>query len=152
VKKTTEKILAVSVALLTATSLLLSGCASCFQGTREEIMVSSDAPNARVSLNDGMSGPAPYTAKVPRDEDLTINVSAPGYQSTTISDVSHPSWGYVVADFFLTGLIGLGIDGIDGAMFGHDQTMVAAHLEPTAPAGASASAAPVAQPVIKDVR
>jgi hypothetical protein len=26
----------------------------------------------------------------------------------------------------------LGIDGIDGAMFGHDQTMVAAHLEPLA--------------------
>jgi hypothetical protein len=115
-----------------AASILLSGCASCFQGTREEIMVTSDVPNAKVSLNDGMSGTTPYTAKVARDEDLTINVSAPGYQSSTITDVSHASWGYVVADIFLTGLIGLGIDGIDGAMFGHDQTMVAAHLEPVA--------------------
>jgi hypothetical protein len=130
VKKTIEKLLAVTVVSLSVAALLLSGCASCFQGTREEIMVSSDVQNAHVSLNDGMSGPAPYTAKVARDEDLTINVSAPGYQSQTISDVSHPSWGYVVADFFLTGLIGLGIDGIDGAMFSHDQTMVAAHLEP----------------------
>jgi hypothetical protein len=32
--------------------------------------------------------------------------------------------------FLSTGLIGLGIDGIDGAMLSHDQIMVAAHLEP----------------------
>ena len=139
-------------AAFVASALLRSSCASIFQGTREEIMVSSDAPNARVSLNDGMSGPAPYTAKVPRNEDLTINVSAPGYQSETISDVSHGSIGYGIADIFLCGLIGLGIDAIDGALYSHDQTMVAAHLEPIAPAAASASAAPVAEPVVKAVR
>lgn len=86
-------------------------------------------PNPKVLLKGGLSGTTPHTARVARDEDLTINVPAPGYQSATISGVSHSSWGYVVAGIFLTGLISVRIDRIDGAMFGYDRTMVAAHLE-----------------------
>jgi hypothetical protein len=63
-------------------------------------------------------------------------------------------WGYLVSVFFFTGLIGLAIDGLDGAMFYHSQQMVSAHLEPlpnqpaavntAAPAPGAALATPAA--------
>ena len=107
-----------------------SGCATLFQGTHEEIMVESDPPGAQVSVNDGRNGTTPYSMKVGRDDDISIHVSKPGYAPTDISDESHMAWGYFISDFFFTGLVGLAVDGLDGAMFYHNQTMVSAHLEP----------------------
>jgi hypothetical protein len=97
-------------------------------------MVSSDPPAATVTVNDGRSGVTPYSFRTSRDEDLQIHVSKPGYQATDISDNSKFEWGYGISDLFFTGLIGLGVDAIDGASFYHEQTMVAAHLEPYLPA------------------
>ena len=110
--------------------LFASGCATLFQGNHEEIMVASDPAGAQVSVNDGRNGTTPYTMKVGRDDDLDIHVSKPGYAPIDIADQSHIEWGYFVSDIFFTGLIGLAVDGIDGAMFYHNQTMVSAHLEP----------------------
>jgi hypothetical protein len=106
-----------------------SGCATLFQGTNEEIMVQSDPPGAQVSVNDGRNGTTPYSMKVSRNDDVDIHVSKPGYASMDIADESHMAWGYFISDFFFTGLIGLAVDGLDGAMFYHNQTMVSAHLE-----------------------
>jgi len=110
--------------------LFASGCATLFQGTNEEIMVASDPAGAQVSINDGRQGTTPYSMRVNRNDDLQIHVSKPGYSSTDISDTSHVEWGYLVSDLFFTGLIGLAVDGIDGAMFYHNQAMVSAHLDP----------------------
>jgi PEGA domain len=107
-----------------------SGCATLFQGTNEEIMVQSDPPGAQVSVNDGRNGTTPYSMKVSRNDDVDIHVSKPGYAPMDVSDESHMEWGYFISDFFFTGLIGLAVDGLDGAMFYHNQTMVSAHLEP----------------------
>ncbi len=57
------------------------------------------------------------------------SIFRPGYEPYDVSDASHVEWGYVVSDIFFTGLIGLGVDGIDGAMFEHSNKMVSAHLE-----------------------
>ena len=110
-----------------------SGCATLFQGTHEEIMVATDPAGAQVSVNDGRGGTTPYSMKVGRDDDLDIHISKPGYAPQDVSDESHIEWGYLVSDIFFTGLIGLAVDGLDGAMFYHNQTMVSAHLEPIVP-------------------
>ena len=114
--------------------LFASGCATLFQGTNEEIMVASDPAGAQVSINDGRQGTTPYSMRVNRNDDLQIHVSKTGYSSTDIADTSHVEWGYLVSDIFFTGLIGLAVDGIDGAMFYHNQAMVSAHLDPITPA------------------
>ncbi|HJU27715.1 MAG TPA: PEGA domain-containing protein [Candidatus Binataceae bacterium] len=121
--------------------LLCSSCATLFQGTKEEVMVNSDPSGANVTVNDGRSGVTPYSFRTSRDEDLQIHVSKPGYQPTDISDNSKFEWGYGISDIFFTGLIGLGIDAMDGASFYHEQTMVAAHLDPVTPAAPVAQAA-----------
>jgi hypothetical protein len=126
-----------------------SSCATLFQGTHEEIMVASDPAGAQVSVNDGRSGVTPYSIRVDRDEDLQIHVSKTGYTAYDESDPSHIEWGYFVSDFFFTGLIGLAVDGLDGAMFYHNHEMVTAHLDPvanTGPAAAQAQPAPAAVP------
>ena len=114
-----------------AALFLSASCATLFQGNKEEVMVTSDPAGAQVVVNDGRSGTTPYSMKVGRDDDLQIHVSKAGYSSTDITDTSHMEWGYFVADFVFTGLIGLGVDGIDGAMFYHDQTMVTATSRPS---------------------
>jgi len=130
--------------------LFASGCATLFQGTNEEIMVASDPPGALVTINDGHQGTTPYSMRINRDDDLQIHVSKPGYSSSDISDTSHIEWGYLVSDIFFTGLIGLGVDGIDGAMFYHNQSMVTAHLDPVVPSPAQSDAA-VPQASLKPV-
>ncbi len=112
-------------------------------------MVNSDPAGAQVVVNDGRSGTTPYSMKVGRDDDLQIHVSKTGYSSTDVTDTSHMEWGYFIADFFFTGLIGLAVDGLDGAMFYHDQTMVAAHLDALSPAGYPAALTTIPAPIVK---
>ena len=124
-------------ALAVSAIVACSSCATLFQGTNEEVMIASDPAGAQVTTNDGKSGTTPFSMRVNRDEDLDIHISKPGYSATDISDSSHVEWGYLVSDIFFTGLIGLAVDGIDGAMFYHNQAMVTAHLDPVL--GASAA-------------
>ena len=97
-------------------------------------MVASDPAGAQVTVNDGRSGTTPFSMRVNRNEDLQIHVSKVGYSPYDEADNSHIEWGYFVSDIFFTGLIGLAVDGLDGAMFYHNQEMVAAHLDSTQPA------------------
>jgi hypothetical protein len=117
-------------AAIATSALLLSSCASVFQGTNEQIMVTSDTPNAKVSLNGSYAGSAPFSMNVKRSDLVNVSVSAPGYQTAVISDPTHVEWGYVIVDAILTGWIGIGVDFISGAIFTHDQPVVTAHLEP----------------------
>jgi hypothetical protein len=107
-----------------------ASCATLFQGTSEEIDLARDPSGATTSINDGRNGVTPYSIHVNRDQDLQVHFTKPGYQTYDVADVSHVAWGYLVSDLFFTGLIGLAIDGIDGAMFYHSEQMVSAHLEP----------------------
>lgn len=140
-----------TIALAVFAALLCSSCATLFQGTTEEVMVASDPDAAQVTVNDGRSGPTPFSMRVPRSEDLQIHVSKVGYTPYDMTDTSHVEWGYLVSDIFFTGLIGLAVDGIDGAMFYHNQAMVTAHLDPIplprmsqTPAGPQPMVAPAA--------
>jgi len=138
------KISALSV--LVCTAIAASSCATLFQGTNEEIMVASDPAGAQVSVNDGRSGVTPYSMRVNRDEDLQIHVAKAGYASYDEADTSHIEWGYLVSDIFFTGLIGLAVDGIDGAMFYHNHSMVTAHLDPAPGSPAIGGVQPPATP------
>ena len=78
-------------------------------------MVNSEPPGANVSVSDGRAGVTPFSFRTARDEDLQFHVSKAGYQPSDISDPSKFQWGYGISDLFFTGLIGLGIDAMDGA-------------------------------------
>src|SRR5437879_5380075 len=136
------------VALAMCAGLVSSSCATLFQGTTEEVMVASDPAGAQVTVNDGRSGLTPFSMRVARNEDLQVHVSKAGFLPYDEADASHVEWGYLVSDLFFTGLIGLAVDGIDGAMFYHNHAMVTAHLDPASSLSQNKDAKADANPVV----
>jgi hypothetical protein len=84
-----------TIALAACLVLACSSCATLFQGTTEEVMVASDPDAAQVTVNDGRSGPTPFSMRVPRSEDLQIHVAKVGYTPYDMTDTSHVEWGYL---------------------------------------------------------
>lgn len=136
---------------LACLSLLQPGCASMLKGNNEQIMVSSEPSGANVSVNGQQEGTTPYVANVPSSRDLQIQLSKPGYEPITVADNTSFRWGYEIWSF-VDFVIPMGVDMADGAAWGHDQTMVAAHLNPVAesrsalqPQAGTSGATPAAQ-------
>ena len=140
-KEAASKAVAVTCALV-----LSSSCATLLKGRTEEVMINSDPSGAQVSINDQSNGTTPYVTTSKSSEVLYIHVSKPGYQPQEITDDTSFRWGYEIWSFICY-VIPLGIDMADGAAWGHDQTMIAVHLEPIAqPAPTAAFATPPAPP------
>jgi hypothetical protein len=106
------------------------------KGTSEEVMVNSDPLGAQVTINNQDVGTTPYDAKLPSDQVLHVHVSKAGYQPQDITDDTKFRWGYEIWSFFAY-IIPLVVDLADGAAWGHEQTMIAAHLEPVPPQAAT---------------
>jgi hypothetical protein len=120
-----------------------------FQGTTEQIGVTSDPPGATVTLNNGETRVTPFTITVPREKDLQLHFSKDGYQSTDLVDNSQVE-GLIIVDVIPL-MIPWGIDASAGAGFAHQQTSLYAHLDPTAAAASdsplpSATSSPQAVP------
>jgi PEGA domain len=115
--------------LLALIMAVQSGCATLLKGSNEQVMITSYPAGAKVSLNGQNQGTTPYVANVPSSQDLDIQLSKPGYQAASIKDDTSLRWGYEIWSF-VAFVIPLGVDMADGAAWGHDQTMVAAHMDP----------------------
>ena len=137
-----------ALAALVAAAILLQGCATLLKGAQEEVMVNSDPSGAQVSVNDEeMTGATPYVVNAKSSQPLHIHVSKQGYKPQDITDDTSFRWGYEFLSF-LCYVLPVGVDLADGAAWGHDQTMIAAHLEPNAqstPATAPEAAMPQAE-------
>jgi hypothetical protein len=117
-------------------SALLAGCATIMRGTSERFTVDSIPQGADVQISTGQSGVTPFTAKVPRSQDLQISVSKPGYKTQRISVPAEISSGGAVAtaaNLFafrdLGGLIGAAIDSSDGSAMEHKPNPLVVQLE-----------------------
>jgi PEGA domain len=84
---------------------------------------------ASVSVNGQQTGLTPYVASVPSSENLDIQIAKPGFQTVSVKDETSFRWDYEIWSF-VEFVIPLGIDMADGAAWGHDQTMVAVHMDP----------------------
>ena len=113
----------------TAASLIcLSSCALVFQGTNEDITVTSDPPGAMATLSSGETRVTPFAITVPREQNLEIHFSKPGYNPADVTDDSHLEAGYFIVD--LLTLYGWPVDAASGAYFAHEQSAVVANLVP----------------------
>src|ERR1700739_4530486 len=71
--------------LLALAALLLTSCAIIPWGNHEKLNVTSDPPDAEVSLSSGEHGMTPAKfVKHRRGESFTVTISKPGYVSQTI--------------------------------------------------------------------
>ncbi len=126
-------------------ALACASCATMLKGTTDQIMVSSDPTGADVSINGQQSGKTPFVTTVPSSQNLDIRLAKPGYQDQTVTSDATFRWGYEIWSF-VAWVIPLGVDLADGAAWGHQQTMVVAHLDPIG--GPAALTAPPAAPPV----
>jgi len=121
--------------LCVVASVGVCSCALIFQGTTEEINVASDPPGATVTLNDGETKVTPFSMTAPREKDLQLHFTKPGYQSADLADNSQVEGGLLLIFDVIPLMIPWSIDAAEGAGFAHQQTTVTAHLEPESAAG-----------------
>jgi hypothetical protein len=96
--------------------LLLNGCASIVKGTSQTIPVSSDPSGAEVKIDGNLVGQTPVSVKAKRKTDHLVTIEKTGYQVESVA-VTRNIGGAVFGNIIAGGLIGWGVDAIDGAQW-----------------------------------
>ena len=142
----TMKVL-VYIASSLALASSLGGCATVTRGTTTQFNVTSTPPGAAVTTSTGFScSPTPCGMKVPRKDGFDVTVTKTGYTPKTLhvrSVVAGGGAAGMAGNIILGGVIGMAVDGTDGAMNDLRPNPLTVTLQPTASAAASP---PAAQP------
>jgi hypothetical protein len=113
--------------------LLLAGCASLIGGGTSQNLNVSSTPSAAtfvvksssgLQMAQGTSGAA---VRLPRKNEYQIDITAPGYQPQTVA-VAKGINGWFWANLLFGGVIGMIIDGADGAMYKLEPSIVSVTL------------------------
>jgi hypothetical protein len=110
-----------TLALLVAAGLGLSGCATILGGgTSQSVSVASQPAGATfvIKASSGIqfaSGASPQTVALPRKHEYQIEFTAPGYQKQTMT-LTQGINGWFWVNLLFGGVVGMVIDGVDGAM------------------------------------
>jgi hypothetical protein len=134
-----------TLAMIAMIGVGLSGCATVFEGTSQEITVNTNPPGAqcvfdREGREVGRIGSTPGTANIRKSKyDLTIVCTKDGYQSATYlnhSGTTATIAANVAADLILTAGLSSIVDSADGADNKYDSA-VNLSLQPIEPLHAS---------------
>jgi hypothetical protein len=104
------------LAVTTVASLFDSGCASIVKGTTQDIPVTSTPLGAEVRIDGDKVGQTPTSVEAKRKTDHLIVIEKEGYQPESIA-VTRNIGGAVFGNIIAGGLIGWGVDAIDGAQW-----------------------------------
>jgi hypothetical protein len=126
--------------------LFAGGCASIVKGTTQIIPVSSDPSGADVKIDGNQVGRTPVSVKAKRKTDHLITVEKTGYQVESVA-VTRNIGGAVFGNIILGGLVGWGVDAIDGAQWNLSPATISVILKvnssPQPPAAVSQSSAAI---------
>lgn len=106
----------------------LSGCATLFKGTSEEVRFGSDPQKAEVWVNGAKMGETPISLKLESKKTYQIEFRKEGYKPVTRTITNHVGAGWIILDV-LAGLIPIIVDAATGAWYSLDQKNVDAVLE-----------------------
>lgn len=109
--------------------LLMVGCASIIHGTHQTVAISSAPPGATIADNGQLVGTTPATLELKRKNEHTIRITLDGYRPEEVHLTRQLS-GWYIGNVLFGGLIGLVVDGVNGAMFNLTPSAVAATLTP----------------------
>lgn len=142
----------ISIAALAAVGIAVSGCATVFEGTSQEISIVTNPPGAscvfeRQGMQVGAIPTTPGTANIRKNKyDIMIKCDKPGYQEASYlnhSGVTATIAANVAADIVLTGGLSSIVDSADGADNKYDSA-VNITLIPTGPTTPTAATDPPA--------
>lgn len=104
------------ICLIGVGAVLISGCASIIQGTRQNVGISSTPSGATVCVDNKECGKTPCVQELSRKDNHFVTITLDGYmpyEITLTKSVSGWIWGNII----FGGLIGLVVDAVDGAMY-----------------------------------
>jgi hypothetical protein len=140
---------------IVALGLMTSGCATVFEGTSQEITITTNPPGAscvfdRQGKEVGAIGNTPGTANIRKSKyDITIRCEKPGYQTAEYlnhSGTTATIAANVAADLLLTGGLSSIVDSSTGADNKYDSavnlTLIPNSMVPPADAAPAPAAAP----------
>jgi len=107
---------------------LLSGCATLFKGTSEEVRFGSEPQKAEVWVNGAKMGETPISLKLESKKTYQIEFRKEGYKPVQRNITNRVGAGWIILDV-LAGLIPIIVDAATGAWYSLDQKNVDAVLE-----------------------
>ncbi len=102
--------------LLFSLCLLVSGCATLFKGTYQEVSFNSDPQRADVFVDGKRMGQTPMALNLQTKKDYTIEFRAMGFEPQTYVITNKIGAGWIILDAF-TGPIGIIVDAVTGAWY-----------------------------------
>jgi hypothetical protein len=117
-------------------ALMTAGCATVTRGTTDQITVTSDPSDARVTTSLAQSCLTPCTFTVSRKDEFIVKISADGYKPQEIpvkTQLAGSGAAGFAGNVLLGGVIGMGVDASTGATLEHVPNPINAVLEPIAP-------------------
>jgi hypothetical protein len=100
--------------VLLGSALLLTGCASIVNGSKQRVKITSQPAGADVRIDGGSSGITPTVADLSRKTSHRVELSLTGYQPYEM--VLEPKFnGLTLGNLVLGGIIGIAVDGSTGA-------------------------------------
>ncbi len=114
---------------VTAAAVLLTGCATIFNGTRQEISVTSEPPGASVFVNNVSFGQTPTVIDLKRSEKYTVLLELHGFKPFEMT------FGRKLNTFFYVNIpvVGWAVDALSGSMYKLTPEEVKAVLESGGP-------------------
>lgn len=117
------------VVLGTALAVLLYGCGTVINRTKQTVYLQSDPPGATAIINGVTRVTTPASVKLKRGKDHHISFEREGYQPTTAM-IDRELSGWVWGNLLLGGLIGLAIDFGSGGAYKLEPETVMVTLQP----------------------
>lgn len=108
--------------------LVLSGCATLFSGTEEDVTFRSEPSGAQVLIDGILVGETPTTVEVDRPglEEMEVAIQLEGYEPRYFELDKEFNQTAILNIFFWPGFV---IDALTGALFKYDKTVYTVDLE-----------------------
>jgi hypothetical protein len=120
--------------IVAVAALSLGACATITRGTEEDVAFHSEPAGAEVRTTVGLGCPStPCTLKIPRKDQFQATFELPGYQPESIYVSTRMSGGGtagLAGNAVFGGIIGVVVDGSNGATMDHSPNPVIAQLKP----------------------
>ncbi|MCJ7484092.1 MAG: PEGA domain-containing protein [Thermodesulfovibrionales bacterium] len=107
--------------------LFMTGCATLFKGTSENVNMQASPVQADVYINGQLMGKTPLQLKLASKKEYAIEFRAEGYQTRIYNISNKVGAGWIILDV-LGGLIPVIIDAATGAWYKLDQDNINAQL------------------------
>lgn len=116
------------LAIVAVGSFLMVSCGTIFHGTSVEVAIRSTPP-CKVTIDGANTYQTPTVLKLKRGDSHTFKFEKKGYEPVTVRVDNDILVGTLIADIFLTGIIGVVVDLVDGAMYTLDQKNIEVGLQ-----------------------